>query len=108
MFAPGTLYKLSQFSKMLDKCACCGQPFEPEPGFYYGAMFVSYAINTGIFLGVLFGLSFLVEEITITMVLVSIIVIVVGLLPVNFRLSRVLWINIFIRYEGPCQQIEKI
>jgi len=26
-------------------CSHCKQNFEPEPGFYYGAMFISYAIS---------------------------------------------------------------
>ncbi|QNF35947.1 DUF983 domain-containing protein [Adhaeribacter swui] len=99
MFPKGTLYS-RRFADMHKNCACCGQDFEPEPGYYYGAMFVSYAISTAIFLAVILGLSFLVKEVTTTMVLVSILVIVVGLLPITFRLSRVLWINIFVRYAG--------
>jgi hypothetical protein len=37
-----------------------------------------------------------------------VVVIAVGLLPVTFRLSRAMWINIFIRYEGPCALIPKL
>jgi hypothetical protein len=33
--------------------------------------------------------------------------VVIGLLPLNFRWSRVLWINIFVRYEGPCKNMVK-
>ncbi|MDQ4141863.1 MAG: DUF983 domain-containing protein [Bacteroidota bacterium] len=106
MFPEKTLYS-RQFANMNTHCSCCGQNFEPEPGYYYGAMFVSYAFSTAIFLGVIFALSFLVKEVTTTMVLITILAIVVGLLPVTFRLSRALWINIFIHYEGPCQLIVK-
>ncbi|WP_235293838.1 DUF983 domain-containing protein [Portibacter lacus] len=28
--------------KMHEKCSHCGQKFEPEPGYYFGAMFISY------------------------------------------------------------------
>jgi len=107
MFPPHTLYKLSKFDKMYSACPCCGQTYEPEPGYYYGAMFVSFSISTGIFLAVLFGLSFFVEEITLAMLVGTILIIVVALLPVNFRLARAIWINIFMRYEGPCQQLQK-
>ena len=107
LFPPGTFYSPSRFSDMYKSCPCCGQTYEPEPGFYYGAMYVSFAISTAIFLGVLFVLYFLVEEITFTMVLISILVIVIGLLPVTFRLSRSMWLNIFVSYEGPCNQIRK-
>src|SRR3712207_3687569 len=106
MFPPGTLYT-RRFADMYPECSCCGQTFEPEPGYYYGAMYVSFGFSTGIFLTVLFILSLFVEELTTMMVAVTVLVVVVGLLPVMFRLSRVLWINIFIRYEGPCSVISK-
>ena len=93
---------------MYSNCPCCGQTFEPEPGYYYGAMYVSFGFSTAIFLGVLFLLSLVVEEVTMAMVLGLVVVIAVGLLPVTFRLSRAVWINIFIRYEGPCAAIPKL
>ena len=70
-------------------------------------MYVSFGISTAIFLAVVLALSFIVEEITFTMVFASIMAIVIGLLPVTFRISRAIWINIFESYEGPCNQIKK-
>ena len=87
---------------MNEKCSCCGQHFEPEPGYYYGAMFVSYGFSTAIFIAVWVILSFIFEEVTLTMMIVALIVSVVALLPVSFRLSRSIWIHFFIRYKGPC------
>jgi hypothetical protein len=107
MFPPGTLYS-RRFAAMYPNCPCCGQTFEPEPGYYYGAMYVSFGFSTAIFLGVLFLLSLVVEEVTMAMVMGLVVVIAVGLLPVTFRLSRAVWINIFIRYEGPCAAIPKL
>ncbi|MDQ3291602.1 MAG: DUF983 domain-containing protein [Bacteroidota bacterium] len=106
MFPPGTLYS-TRFADMYKHCSCCGQSFEPEPGYYYGAMYVSFGFSTGIFLTVLFVLSLFVKELTLGMVMIAIAVIVIGLLPIMFRLSRSIWINIFIRYEGPCSQISR-
>lgn len=88
-------------------CPCCGQLYEPEPGFYYGAMYVSFAINVAIFLVSLFILYQFVEEITMAMMIGVVAVVVIGLLPVIFRLSRVLWIYMFVSYEGPCSDIPK-
>ena len=107
MFPKGTLYSPTKFSEMYPNCACCGQTFEPEPGYYFGAMYVSFAFNVAIFLVSLFLLSQLVEEITMTMMMGVMIGVVVGFLPIIFRWSRALWINIFIHYEGPCDQIPK-
>jgi uncharacterized protein (DUF983 family) len=106
MFISRNLYS-RQFADMHPQCPCCGQTFEPEPGFYYGAMYVSFGFSTGIFLAVMVALNFLVDEITMAMVLISVLLVVVGLLPVTYRLSRAIWIHIFIRYEGPCAVIPK-
>src|SRR6185312_4221531 len=94
MFPPNTLFKFTKLSKMNEKCSCCGQPFSPEPGYYFGAMFVSYAINAAIFFATWVVLRFFVNEVTLTMMLIVLFVVVIGLLPFNFRLSRALWINI--------------
>ena len=106
MFPAGTLYT-TKFAEMHKNCSCCGQDLEQEPGYYYGAMYVSFAFNVAIFLVSLFILSLFVAEITTAMMMGVVIAVVVGLLPVIFRLSRAIWINIFIRYEGPCNQIRK-
>lgn len=86
---------------MYKSCAECGQTFEPEPGFYFGAMFVSYGINTAIFVAVWFVLSLIFDEVTLTMMMIAIVVIVIGLLPLNYRISRSIWINMMVKYRGP-------
>ena len=42
-------YHLTKFAHMPESCPVCQQAFEPEPGFYFGAMFVSYAFSVAIF-----------------------------------------------------------
>ena len=106
MFPKGTLLS-TKFADMHACCSCCGQTFEPEPGYYFGAMYVSFAFNVAIFLVSLFVLSQLVEEVTTVMMLGLVTGVVVGFLPVIFRLSRALWINIFVHYEGPSALISK-
>jgi hypothetical protein len=106
MFYPGTLYT-TKFADMRTSCPCCGQPFEPEPGYYYGAMYVSFAFNVAIFLTAIFILHQIFEEVTMAMMVGVVAVVVVGLLPVIFRLSRALWIHLFVKYEGPCNKIHR-
>ncbi|RNI29352.1 DUF983 domain-containing protein [Rufibacter latericius] len=104
MFPKGTLYS-TKFADMNKYCPCCGQSFEPEPGYYYGAMYVSFGFNVGVFLVVLLVLSQFVEEVTMVMLVGIVLVTVLGMLPIFFRLARVLWISIFVRFEGPASQI---
>jgi len=46
----GNLYvqplELSNPLNMHDQCSHCGLDFNPEPGFYFGAMIVSYGISS--------------------------------------------------------------
>jgi uncharacterized protein (DUF983 family) len=99
MFPEKTLYT-TKFMRMNERCECCDQSFMPEPGYYFGAMFVSYAINTVFFVAVWLGMYLFTKEITVLTLIVALLIVVFGLLPVTFRLSRVLWIYIFVRYEG--------
>ncbi|MBI1183954.1 DUF983 domain-containing protein [bacterium] len=36
------------FLQMHEKCPHCQMNFEPEPGFYWGAMYITYAFNAGL------------------------------------------------------------
>lgn len=49
MFKKSAL-KLNGFTEMFDTCSVCGLTFEVEPGFFWGAMYVSYGITTGMML----------------------------------------------------------
>ncbi|WP_247235644.1 DUF983 domain-containing protein [Telluribacter sp. SYSU D00476] len=107
MFPTSILAKPTKFRTMNKECTCCGQNLEPEPGYYWGAMFVSYAINTALFVAVWVALGLIVEQLTVTMMVTSLLFISIFFLPYIFRLSRAAWIAIFIPYEGPSNQIEK-
>src|ERR1043165_7128394 len=54
-------YPLTQFTKfsvMNHACDRCEASFEPEPGFYFGALYVSYAFTCVIFAAVSFALYY--------------------------------------------------
>ncbi len=91
-------YQLLKFTDMNDYCAVCAQPFEPEPDFYQGAMYVSYGLSTALFMtiGVVmlfyFELGYLISFLVISLVAIL-------LLPAIFRVSRLVWINIFVNYR---------
>lgn len=100
MFPEGTLYS-RRFMEMYQLCACCGQSFMPEPGYYFGAMFVSYGLNAAYLIAVWVIMYFFMAEVSVWVMIGAIIGLIIGLLPVTFRLSRVLWIYIFVKYQGP-------
>ncbi len=87
---------------MPERCSECGQEFEIEVGFYYGTGYVSYALTVALLFilialyWVIFGLSYKDNSVFIALgVSVSIVVLIQ---PWLMRLSRVLYLNIFVRY----------
>ncbi|MDB5235853.1 MAG: hypothetical protein JWR44_2846 [Hymenobacter sp.] len=41
---------ITKFAQMPAECPVCGQSFEPEPGFYFGSMFITYGFNVAMVL----------------------------------------------------------
>ena len=86
--------EISKFTRMNEFCSSCGLRFEIEPGFFIGAMYISYAINVAllIFIGIFLWyfnwgnlLIFIVAEVGIILLL----------LPFIFRYSRVVFLHWF-------------
>ena len=91
-------YKSIEFTRMNDHCNHCRQAFEPEPDFYQGAMYVSYGLSTALFLAVgVLMLFYLNLGYLITFSSMGVIAILS--LPVIFRVSRLIWLNIFVGYR---------
>ena len=89
------------FSKMLkmhDNCSNCNTHYMIEPSFFYGAMYVSYALNVAIMIAI-FVIDYFVFKANVTETFVSIILILTLLFPFVSRLARNIYINIFISYD---------
>lgn len=83
--------RITHFSEMNAQCPVCRAGFEPEPGFYFGAMFITYAFNVVLVVG--FGLSlFYLADWPETVCLILIATLAVIITPFSFRFSRVLWL----------------
>jgi hypothetical protein len=94
-FVTSNPYDLKNFSKMNDHCSVCNESFSREPGFYYGAMYASYGLT--VLLGlILFVLLVWLAGIDIIIFLVIFSLLVIVLMPVMYRLSRLIWINLFV------------
>ncbi|MBD3637287.1 MAG: DUF983 domain-containing protein [Crocinitomicaceae bacterium] len=98
-FESNNPYNLKNFSKMPDECPVCGQKYEPETGFYYGAMYVSYAFGVAIFVAVWVSTSLLFPDMSVYLTIGLVLAALVLLFPVSFRLARLVWINIFVKYS---------
>jgi len=98
----GNAYSLTT-NKINEDCPRCGMHFEIEPGYFYAAMYVSYALNVGA--SCAFALiTYLVTNNTTSPWLYT--GVIIGgcflLAPVFFRTSRVLllyWLSPKIHYQ---------
>lgn len=99
MFPNNNLFHFRRFYSMNKICQHCGQSFEPEPGFYFGAMFVSYGINMILFFMVWGLLSLLVTDYGLITLIVFLGLTVLLSLPLTFKLSRSIWIAIFVSFR---------
>ncbi|MBF9142268.1 DUF983 domain-containing protein [Hymenobacter sp. BT439] len=77
------------------QCPVCGQSFEPEPGFYFGSMYITFGFNVATFL-VLGVLIYYLLDNPDTWVYVAIITgVTVVLTPLILRYSRALMLYLF-------------
>lgn len=91
-------YHLSKLGKMKTQCDCCGQKFEPETGFYYGAMYVSYGLSIAVMF-VPAAILYFGFNASFEVLLAMILTIYVVTFPLLFRWSRNIWLNIFVHYD---------
>ena len=84
-----------RFSQMPAQCPVCGQAYEPEPGFYWGAMYVSYGFTVAIFVvaGVL--LYYLAGDPDVWVYVLTVTVAVLVTTPLVIRYSRAIMLYLF-------------
>jgi len=83
---------------MQKRCNVCSQHFEPETGFYYGAMFISYLLIALIsFIVVCFNIFVLGIQVEISFGILLIILAMIYFW--NLRFCRSLWIHLVIKYD---------
>lgn len=92
-------YDLSKVGQVHAQCPHCGRRLSKEVGFYWGALFVSYALSIGFSLGV-FGLAWLVRP---DLGILGFFVVVVSATalasPYLYALSKIIWANLFFHYQ---------
>ncbi|HEA28948.1 MAG TPA: DUF983 domain-containing protein [Leeuwenhoekiella sp.] len=98
MYINNNPYNLTQILKMHEHCSHCNKKFKIEPSFFYGAMYVSYG------LGIAFAVAaFVIAHFFLGGGLMTSFMAIIGVLvlffPIIMRLSRNIWINLFMNYN---------
>jgi len=95
----------SKFFEMNKRCPYCNLNFTPEPGFYFGAMFISYGIS-GVFFLMIMGIFILVLGIGVYKSLAILFFVLCLFFVYIYRISRSIWINMMIHYNQ--EKVEEI
>jgi hypothetical protein len=75
-------------------CPVCGYVFEREPGYFVGAMYVSYALAIPVYLALAEILGMLLRGWSDLAILGLALPLFVPLSPILFRYSRVIWMHL--------------
>lgn len=97
MYNESNPYKLGSTLKMKERCSKCNTKYKIEPSFFYGAMYVSYPVGLA-FATAVFVLGYLVFDLSLITTYCLIVAVMVMALPIILRISRNIWINIFMSY----------
>ncbi len=89
---PVSLLSYRKLSQVNPSCPVCGANFNPEPDFYYGAMYISYAFSVALIITVLTAINVLVDKPELWMYLSTIFTGNIILVPVMLRYSKVLYL----------------
>ncbi|MFK8060188.1 MAG: DUF983 domain-containing protein [Polaribacter sp.] len=97
-FKYGLTFNPSKITKLHDNCPKCNLKYMLEPSFFYGAMYVNYGITVALSI-ITFIMSKVVFNLSMLQSFAAVVAILFILAPLNLRLSRILWINMFVSFD---------
>lgn len=92
-------YRFSTMGEVNDHCSSCGLNLKPEPGFYYGALYVSYALGVAVFVIIWASCNWFFDHVGVWTQISLVLIALVGLGPYLYALSKVIWANFFFSYK---------
>ncbi len=98
MYKEPNPYKISRLFDMHERCSNCHTKYKMEPSFFFGAMYVSYAVGIA-FAAAAFALSYWLFNTSLLTTFIVIVVTLVIFMPVIIRWSRNIWVNFFFSYD---------
>ena len=98
MYKDRNPYHLGKIFEMNERCASCGLKYKIEPSFFYGAMYVSYGVGIA-FAVAAFVIAYLFFGATLVQSFVAIVLTMIVFMPIIMRVSRNIWINLFVKYH---------
>ncbi|GAB3312325.1 DUF983 domain-containing protein [Hymenobacter humi] len=86
---------ITKFADMPALCPVCNQSFEPEPGFYFGSMYITFAFNVATIFLVGVPLYYFFGNPDTWVYVVTVTVVTLLLTPLILRYSRAMMLYLF-------------
>ena len=96
-------YDLKNLGDVRTECPVCHLKYEREPGFYYGAMYVSYALGVALFVTIWTSCNLWFPWLSAWSQIGLVVFFTIVLSPYLFALSKIIWANFFISYNKDAQ-----
>lgn len=89
---PTSIFSYKNLTIVHQKCPHCDAVLTPEPDFFYGAMYISYAFSVALVINVMIVLNFAFDDPEMWVYGVTVVVTNLLLLPLMLRYSKVLYL----------------
>jgi uncharacterized protein (DUF983 family) len=86
------IYSFRKLTEVKSHCSHCGANLHPEPDFYYGAMYISYAFSVALFINVMIILNVFFDDPDLWVYIAVVVTANLVLLPFMQRYSKVLYL----------------
>lgn len=107
-FVSNNPYQLKYAGDIHKKCKACNRKLSMEPGFYYGAMYVAYALGVAFSVSLVVAIYVLFPETEMEIYIITVLSGLVAAGPWLYALSKIIWANLFWSYKGVEKTQEEI
>ena len=92
-------YNIKHLGDVREKCNSCGESYSKEPGFYFGAMYVAYALGVALFVAVWVSTYLFFPSLSSFWKISIVAILSLLLSPYFFSLSKIIYANFFFKYK---------
>ena len=98
-FLERKIYDFSAFTKVRKVCPNCQLNYHVEPSFYFGSMYVAYALGVAIMIAVIVLNLLLFEAFSFVRTFGMVVGAVIITAPLMNSLAKIIWANFFFHYK---------
>ncbi len=89
---PTSMLSYRKLTEVHNRCPNCNAVLNPEPDFFYGAMYISYAFSVALVVNVLIILNYFFDDPDLWVYVVTVLIANLVLIPGMQRYSKVLYL----------------